>query len=157
MKRRQYQRRKYAAAPSASSASDSWQRSNLGYKERFIDDFAFNNIRVRQFPCRAVFERAVCEAFGSSSGYTNTHNHLSTTIGTSYDDDGICADPVPDTAFTVWESSILLGMYVSRKYVWKRLIGTRILHLTLELRAQESLPCFLLQVKLFWKASVIIK
>lgn len=127
MKARQIQRRKYAAVPSASSASASaasdswWQRSNLGYKERFVDDFAFNNIRVRQFPCRAVFERAVCEAFGSSSGYANTHNHLSlsTTIGTSYDDDGIYAyaDPVPDTAFTVWESSILLGMYVSRKDV----------------------------------------
>ena len=156
MKRRQYQRRIYAAAPSASSASasaasDSWQRSNLGYKERFVDDFAFNNIRVRQFPCKAVFERAVCEAFGSSSGYANTHNHLSlsTTIGKSDDDDGICADPVPDTAFTVWESSILLGMYVSRNDVWKRLIGTRILHsstpvLTLELGAGTGVSSLLL-------------
>ena len=156
MKRRQYQRRKYAAAPSASSASaasdSSWQRSNLGYKERFVDDFAFNNIRVRQFPCRTVFERAVCEAFESSSGYANTHNHLSSTIGTSYEeDDGIYAyaDPVPDTAFTVWESSILLGMYVSRKDVWKRLIGTKILRssrpvVTLELGAGAGVSSLLL-------------
>lgn len=156
MKRRQYQRRKYAAAPSASSASaasdSSWQRSNLGYKERFVDDFAFNNIRVRQFPCRTVFERAVCEAFESSSGYANTHNHLSTTIGTSCyeEDDGIIyADPVPDTAFTVWESSILLGMYVSRKDVWKRLIGTKILRssrpvVSLELGAGAGVSSLLL-------------
>ena len=107
---------------STSVNSSVWQRSTLGYKERFVDDFEFNNIRVRQFPCRAVFERTVWDVFGSSFA---TDNHLASTK--SYDDE-VDKDRVPDTAFTVWESSVLLGMYASRKDVWKRLVGTRKLH-----------------------------
>ncbi|KAK1740187.1 hypothetical protein QTG54_009137 [Skeletonema marinoi] len=103
-----------------SSVSSTWQRSALGYKERFVDDFYFNNIRVRQFPCRAVFEKALCDAFGSSFA---SDDHLASTKS-CYDDE-VDNDRVPDTAFTVWESSVILGMYASRKDVWKRLIGTR--------------------------------
>lgn len=102
------------------SMNSAWQRSTLGYKERFVDDFHYNNVRVRQFPCRAVFEKALCDAFGSSF---ITEDHLYA-ANSCYDDDNE-ADRVPDTAFTVWESSILLGMYASRKDIWKRLIGTR--------------------------------
>jgi hypothetical protein len=34
-------------------------------------------------------------------------------------------DRIPDTCYTVWESSVLLGMYGSRTDVWERLIGRR--------------------------------
>ena len=104
----------------SASVNSTWQRSALGYKERFVDDFYYNNIRVRQFPCRAVFEKALCDAFGSSFA---SDDHLASTKS-CYDDE-VDNDRVPDTAFTVWESSVILGMYASRKDVWKRLIGTR--------------------------------
>lgn len=90
-------------------ANSNWQRSCLDYKERFVEDFKFNNIRVRQFPSRAVFEKAVADTFG-------------TNIFGIQDDE---ADRVPDTAFTVWESSVILGMYASRKDVWRRLLGSK--------------------------------
>ena len=106
--------------------NSAWQRSTLGYKERFVDDFHYNNIRVRQFPCRAVFEKAVRDAFGSSFAFASNDDHLANT-SRCYDDE-VDNDRVPDTAFTVWESSILLGMYASRRDVWKRLIGARKLH-----------------------------
>eukprot|EP00986_Skeletonema_menzelii_P007668 scaffold3018_cov128-Skeletonema_menzelii.AAC.2 len=102
----------------SSSVNSAWQRSTLGYKERFVDDFHYNNVRVRQFPCRAVFEKALCDAFGPSF---LTEDDLDGTKS-CYDDE-VDNDRVPDTAFTVWESSVLLGMYASRKDVWNRLIG----------------------------------
>lgn len=129
------------ATNSSSSVNSAWQRSNLGYKERFVDDFEYNNIRVRQFPCRAVFERAVRDALGSCFV-----DHLnSATYDDEVDND---RDPVPDTAFTVWESSVLLGMYASRKDVWKKLIGTKKLHsskpiVTLELGAGAGVASLL--------------
>lgn len=94
-----------------SRSNSNWQRYCLGYKERFVDDFEFNDIRVRQFPSRAVFEKAVVETFGSSV--------------LDIENDEADTDRVPDTAFTVWESSVLLGMYASRKDVWERLTGRR--------------------------------
>jgi hypothetical protein len=84
-----------------------WQRSCLGYKERFVDDFEFNGIRVRQFPSRSVFEKAVSDTIGA--------NVLDAS------DDEADNDRVPDTAFTVWDASVLLGIYASRKDVWSRL------------------------------------
>ena len=103
------------------SVNSDWQRSTLGYRERFVDDFVYNNIRVRQFPCRAVFERAFCDTFGSNFA---ADEHLA--IAKSYDDEeDDDNDRVPDTAFTVWESSVLLGMYASRRDVWERLVGKR--------------------------------
>eukprot|EP00804_Cyclotella_cryptica_P030561 CCRYP_014837-RA/>CCRYP_014837-RA protein AED:0.07 eAED:0.07 QI:0/-1/0/1/-1/1/1/0/283 len=99
------------------SLNSSWQRSSLGYKERFVDDFEYNGIRVRQFPCRAVFEKAAVDAFGS--GF----------VGVDRDsercDNENDVDRVPDTAFTVWDSSILLGVYASREDVCKRLTRRR--------------------------------
>lgn len=129
---------------SSASVNSAWQRSTLGYKERFVDDFHYNNIRVRQFPCRAVFEKAVCDEFGSSSLATFDRSNTKK----SYDDE-VDNDRVPDTAFTVWESSILLGMYASRKDVWKRLVGRRKLHssrpiLTLELGSGTAVASLLI-------------
>ena len=135
---------------SSSLVNSAWQRSTLGFKERFVDDFNYNNIRVRQFPCRAVFEKAICDVFNSSrSRYaTNArHHHLNSA---SYEDDDVDRDPVPDTAFTVWESSVLLGTYASRKDVWRRLIGTKKLQssstpiVTLELGAGTGVASLLL-------------
>jgi hypothetical protein len=137
----------------SASVNSAWQRSTLGYKERFVDDFHYNNIRVRQFPCRAVFEKAVCDAFGSSSLATDAH--LESTKG--YDDE-VDNDRVPDTAFTVWESSILLGMYASRNDVWKRLVGTRKLRssrpiVTLELGAGTGFASLLLSTsEVIWES-----
>ena len=33
-------------------------------------------------------------------------------------------DPIPDTAYTVWDAGIMLGMYVSQAHVWERLTRT---------------------------------
>lgn len=142
-------------APSMKSASvnSAWQRSTLGYKERFVDDFYYNNVRVRQFPCRAVFEKAVCNEFGTS--FASDDHQASTNI---HYDDTVDNDRVPDTAFTVWESSILLGMYTSRRDVWERLIGTRKLHssrpiVTLELGSGTGVASLLVATsEVIWES-----
>ena len=90
---------------STMSINSPWQRSALGYRDRFVNDFVFNSIRVRQFPCKALFEKAIASVTSRSD---ETFSEI---------DD---FDRVPDTAFTVWESSVLLGIYLGTDNVWKR-------------------------------------
>lgn len=72
------------------------------------------------------------------------------------DDDGASddattrRDPVPETGFTVWDASALLGKYVGREDIWRRLIikndddaSTAMMTTTLELGAGTGL-CTLL-------------
>jgi len=89
-------------APSPSSSSRAWRRSALGYKEKFVDAFTFERVTVRQFSSRAAFSKAM-------------HRECSPQ---TCDGD---FDAVPETAFTVWDASILLGKYASRADVWARL------------------------------------
>ncbi|KAL7480344.1 hypothetical protein ACHAW6_006036 [Cyclotella cf. meneghiniana] len=120
--------------------NSAWQRSSLGYKERFVDDFEYNGIRVRQFPCRAVFEKAVLNTFGAGDANVDEDCERS--------DEGNDFDRVPDTAFTVWDSSILLGVYASREDVCQRLTRQKTTRLmspivTLELGAGAGVASLL--------------
>lgn len=95
-----------AARDGATTSSHaSWRRASLGYQEKFVHEFTCERARVSQFASRSAFAKATRREGGGDDGRL-----------------GECdADVVPETAFTVWDASIVLGKYASRDDVWSRL------------------------------------
>ena len=86
----------------ATSSHASWRRASLGYQEKFVHECTCERARVSQFASRAAFAKATRREGGGDDGRL-----------------GDCdADVVPETAFTVWDASIVLGKYASRDDVW---------------------------------------
>jgi hypothetical protein len=131
-----------ASDATSTASTTSWRRSTLSFREKFIDAHETHGVRVRQYASRSAFEKAIGSA-------------RVTTRGDVIDDDDGASDattrrdPVPETGFTVWDASALLGKYVGREDVWRRLIAndddasTAMMTTTLELGAGTGL-CTLL-------------
>ena len=129
-----------ADASSSPASSSSWRRSTLSFREKFIDAHETHGVRVRQYASRSAFDKAMeRDGCGKRAG--------SRAVGTRGDDDQTRRDPVPETGFTVWDASALLGKYVAREDVWRRLIAnddaSMTMTTTLELGAGTGL-CTLL-------------
>lgn len=136
-----------ATHATSTTTSSSWRRSTLSFREKFIDAHETHGVRVRQYASRSAFDKAM------GGGVTKQR---ASCFRDDDDDDGdgdqtTRRDPVPETGFTVWDASALLGKYVGREDVWRRLIkndddeeaSTRMTTTTLELGAGTGL-CTLL-------------
>jgi predicted nicotinamide N-methyase len=114
------------------SAADesSWRRAALTYNDKFVDDYVLHvpgassarPLRIAQAPsASAALDLLDKTAVGGGA--------QGTPAATDGDDDAAGADvdkaedPIPDTAYTIWDAGILLGNYVTQKEVWSRLVG----------------------------------
>lgn len=127
-----------ATSATSSSSSTSWRRSTLSFREKFIDAHETHGVRVRQYASRSAFDKAM----GSGARLTTRGDIID-----DGEDQTTRRDPVPETGFTVWDASALLGKYVGREDVWRRLIekdaSAMMMTTTLELGAGTGL-CTLL-------------
>ena len=88
--------------------ASTWRRARLSFRERFVDACDVDGVVVAQY--------ASSEAFAKATGTARARDD---------DDDDDDDDAVPATGFTVWDASVLLGKYVARADVWRRLTTTR--------------------------------
>ena len=107
-----------ASDATSTASTTSWRRSTLSFREKFIDAHETHGVRVRQYASRSAFDKAM------GGGVTKQR---ASRFRDDDDDDGdgdqtTRRDPVPETGFTVWDASALLGKYVGREDVWRRLI-----------------------------------
>ena len=84
--------------------ASTWRRARLSFRERFVDACDVDGVVVAQY--------ASSEAFAKATGTARARDD---------DDDDDDDDAVPATGFTVWDASVLLGKYVARADVWRRL------------------------------------
>lgn len=133
------------ASDATRATSSSWRRSTLSFREKFIDAHETHGVRVRQYASRSAFDKAM------GGGVTKQRASCFRDDDDGDGDQTTRRDPVPETGFTVWDASALLGKYVGREDVWRRLIkndddeeaSTRMTTTTLELGAGTGL-CTLL-------------
>lgn len=132
---------------SDATRATSWRRSTLSFREKFIDAHETHGVRVRQYASRSAFDKAM----GGGVTKRRASCFRDDDDGDGDGDQTTRRDPVPETGFTVWDASALLGKYVGREDVWRRLIknddeeeaSTRMTTTTLELGAGTGL-CTLL-------------
>ena len=103
-------------ASDATHATTSWRRSTLSFREKFIDAHETHGVRVRQYASRSAFDKAM------GGGVTKRRASCFRDDDDGDGDQTTRRDPVPETGFTVWDASALLGKYVGREDVWRRLI-----------------------------------
>ena len=103
-------------ASDATTTTTSWRRSTLSFREKFIDAHETHGVRVRQYASRSAFDKAM------GGGVTKRRASCFRDDDDGDGDQTTQRDPVPETGFTVWDASALLGKYVGREDVWRRLI-----------------------------------
>ena len=114
--------------------TDGWRRAALDYRSKFEEDFVFSvpgalegapPLRIAQAPSATAAEKRVgclrpaAPADRRGAGSSSRGSGPASSSSPAVSDDA--EDPIPATAFTVWDAGVLLGAYVSQPEVWRRL------------------------------------
>ena len=129
-----------SAAAGMEDGESSWRRAALTYQEKFVNDYVIHvpdtapdapPLRIAQAPSASAAKDILVERGGAVGTTTASRGGGGEGGGEgdgddAGDDDGAegdeAKDPIPATAYTIWDAGILLGNYVTQKEVWRRLV-----------------------------------